>query len=44
MKRFMKLTVLYTLIVSLFAAFVVPVSADEAINEKAWRADCCLWR
>ncbi|WP_339213003.1 DUF1002 domain-containing protein [Ornithinibacillus sp. FSL M8-0202] len=34
MKRFMKLTVLYTLIVSLFAAFVVPVSADEAINEK----------
>ncbi|MBC5635536.1 DUF1002 domain-containing protein [Ornithinibacillus sp. BX22] len=34
MKRFMKLTVLYTLIVSLFAAFVIPVSADEAINEK----------
>jgi uncharacterized protein YpuA (DUF1002 family) len=34
MKRYMKLTALFTLIVSLLAMFVVPVSADEGINEK----------
>ncbi len=34
MKRFIKLTALFTLMISLVAAFVMPVSADEVINEK----------
>ncbi|GIO26744.1 DUF1002 domain-containing protein [Ornithinibacillus bavariensis] len=34
MKQYIKLTALFTLIISLLTVFVVPVSADEGINEK----------
>jgi uncharacterized protein YpuA (DUF1002 family) len=34
MKRYVKLTALFTVIITLIASFVTPVSADEVINEK----------